>query len=220
MKTIKNAILIILLFISVSIINAQENKAFSNFNIGFYSGINFYKTDNIRGDFLVELKTNLLSSLKLKASAGYSKIIQPYFYTVSTYSKNNIPDTLPRFFASKYNVVSKNYDVFPLTLGIQYNLIQSIFSPYISIDAVYNIINTSLEASPSVVWSYNSIDEIPAEFKGPKRHETLPANSYGIILGAGTSYRISSKLNLDIRYMFKYDKDIINTQHFIVGIYF
>jgi hypothetical protein len=64
------AILFVLLFISINVLKAQENKAFSNFNIGFYSGINFYKADNIKGDFLVELKTNLLSSLKLKASAG------------------------------------------------------------------------------------------------------------------------------------------------------
>ena len=30
----------------------------------------------------------------------------------------------PIFFAGKYNLVSKNYDIFPLTLGIQYNFIK------------------------------------------------------------------------------------------------
>lgn len=74
--------------------------------------------------------------------------------------------------------------------------------------------------SPPEVWTYNSIDEIPAEFKGNQKHEELLDNSYGIILGAGTSYHISSKLNLDIRYLFKYDNKIINTHHFILGIYF
>lgn len=214
-------ILFVLLFISFNVLKAQENNPFSNFDIGFYSGVNFYHTDNIRGDFLVELKTNLISSLKLKASAGYLRTIQPYSYTVRKYSENTL-DSLPRFFAGKYNVVSKNYDIFPLTLGIQYNFnfVHSTFSPYISIDAVYNFINTFIETSPSEVWSYNSIDEIPAEFKGNQKNENLPSNSYGIILGAGTSYPISSKLNLDIRYLFKYDNTIINTHHFIVGIYF
>ncbi len=215
MKTL----LFVLSFISINVLEAQENKPFSNFDIGFYSGINFYNTDNIRGDFFVELKTNLIPSLKLKASAGYFRTIQPYSYTVRTYSENSI-DTFPRFFASKYNLVSKDYDIFPLTLGIQYNFIQGIFSPYLSIDVVYNFINTSIETSPGISWSYNSIDEIPAEFKEKQRNESYPNNSYGIIFGAGTSYNIFSSLNLDIRYLFKYDSKIVNTQHFIVGIYF
>ncbi|OGU27606.1 MAG: hypothetical protein A2057_16045 [Ignavibacteria bacterium GWA2_35_9] len=214
-------ILFVLLFISFNVLKAQENKPFSNFDIGFYGGINFYNTDNIRGDFLVELKTNLISSLNLKASTGYFRTIQPYSYTntVRTYSENTI-DTLPKFFAGKYNLVSKNYDIFPLTLGIQYNFNQSILSPYISIDAVYNFIDAFIDTSPPEVWSYNSIDEIPAEFKENQKYEKLPDNSYGIILGAGTSYQISSKLNLDVRYLFKYDNKIINTHHFIIGIYF
>jgi len=98
-------ILFVLLFISFNVLKAQENKPFSNFDIGFYGGINFYNTDNIRGDFLVELKTNLISSLNLKASTGYFRTIQPYSYTntVRTYSENTI-DTLPKFFAAKYNL--------------------------------------------------------------------------------------------------------------------
>lgn len=116
--------------------------------------------------------------------------------------------------------MSKNYDIFPLTFGIQYIIVNRIFSPYLSVDADYNIMNTFIETSPHEVWSYNSIDEIPDEFKENQKEEELPNNSYGIILGAGTSYYISSKLNLDIRYLFKYDSKIVNTNHIIVGIYF
>ena len=213
-------ILFILLFIAINNLNAQENKPFSNFDIGFYGGINFYNTENIRGDFLVELKTNLISSLKLKASAGYFRTIQPYSYTVRTYSVYPSTDTIPIFFTSKYNLVSKNYDIFPLTLGIQYYFNQSILSPYLTIDVDYNFMNTFIQTSPPEVLSYHSIDEVPAEFKESQRHEELPDHSYGIILGAGISYHISSILNLDIRYLFKYDNKIINTHHFIVGIYF
>ncbi|NWF49916.1 MAG: outer membrane beta-barrel protein [Ignavibacteriaceae bacterium] len=214
-------ILIILLFILFDVVEAQESKPFSNFDIGFYGGFNFYNIDNIRGNFLVELKTNLISSFKLKASTGYFRTIQPYSNTntVRKYSENTI-DTLPKFFASKYNLLSKNYDIFPITLGIQYNFYQSIFSPYLLIELAYNFINASIETSPPEVWSYNSIDEIPDEFKENQKDEKLPDNSYGIILGAGTSYHISSKLNLDIRYSFRYDNEIFNTHHFIVGIYF
>lgn len=210
-------ILLFLLFFLISTLKAQTENHFSKFDIGFYGGINFYNTEFIKGDFLIELKTNLIPALKLKASAGYQRTIQPKSYTVRRYSENNI-DTIPRFFASKYNVVNKNYDIFPVTLGIQYNLNQSIFSPYFSIDVVYNFINTFIETSPSVNWSYNLIDEIPAEFLENPQSEKLFNNSYGIIFGAGTTYQISSKLNLDLRYMFKYDNKVINTHHFIIGI--
>jgi len=215
-------ILFLLVVLTLNSLFAQKNpnnEPFKNFIYGIYGGINFYNTDNIRGDFIVEIKTNLISSLKLKASAGYFSTIQPLSYTVRKYSENPI-DTLPKFIATKYDLVSKDFDVFPIALGIQYNFNQSIFSPYLSIDIVYNFMNTSIETSPPEVWSYNSIDEIPDEFKGKQKHEELPNNSYGMILGVGTSYTISSDLNLDIRYMFKYDNKIINTHHFIVGINF
>lgn len=205
--------------ISFNVLEAQVNNSFSNFNFGFYTGINFYNTTNIGGDFFVEFNTNLLSSLKLKVSTGYFRAIQPYSGTVRTYRENSI-DTIPKYFAGKYDYVSKNYDVFPISLGIQYIIVQSIFSPYISIDAVYNFMNATITTTPPEVWTYNSIEEIPNEFKESRKVEELPDNSYGIILGAGTSYRISSKLNLDIRYLFKYDSEILNTHHFIIGIYF
>lgn len=208
----------VLVFITINVLNAQGNRPFSDINIGFYGGINFYNINEIRGDFLVEIKANLISSLKLKASTGFTRSIQPKSYTVRGYSENSI-DTIPRFFASKYNLVSKNYDIFPMTLGLQYNF-QSVFSPYLTLDVVYNFIHTSIDTSPPEVWSYNSIDEIPAEFKEKQKIEKLPKSSYGIILGVGTSYLISSTLNLDFRYLFKYDNTIINTHHFIIGIYF
>jgi opacity protein-like surface antigen len=212
-------IIFTLLIISFNVLEAQENKPFSNFDIGVYGGINFYNSSNIGGDFFVELKTNLISSLKLKLSTGYFRTIQPYSGTVRTYDENII-DTIPKYFAAKYDYVSKNYDVFPISLGIQYIIVSSTFSPYFTVDAVYNFMNASITTTPPEVWSYNSIEEIPDEFKGKQKDEELPDNSYGIILGAGTSYRISSKLNLDFRYLFKYDSEILNTNHFIIGIYF
>jgi opacity protein-like surface antigen len=207
-----------LLLISFNVLKAQENKPFSNLDIGFYGGINFYNTSNIGGDFFVELKTNLISSLKLKVSTGYFRTIQPYSGTVRTYSENII-DTIPKYFAGKYDYVSKNYDVFPISLGVQYIIVNSTFSPYLTVDAVYNFMNATITTTPPEVWSYNSIEEIPDEFKGNQKDEELPNNSYGIILGAGTSYQISSSLNLDLRYLFKYDSEILNTHHFIIGIY-
>lgn len=196
-----------------------QYKPFTKFDFGIYGGINFHTTDNIRGDFLTEFKVNIIPTLELKVSTGYIRTIEPYVNnkTVRKYSENTI-DTIPRFFVSQYYLVSKNYDIFPQSLGILYKFNQSILSPYISFDIVYNILDHFIDTSPPESWTYNSLDEIPAEFKENQKTEKIPNNSFGMILGVGTTYLISSNLNIDIRYLFKYDNKIINTHHFIFGI--
>lgn len=208
-----------LTLISLNILIAQENKPFSVFDIGFYGGMNFNKIDNRGGDFLVELKTNLMTDLTLKASLGYTYTVEPYTKTVKVYSESLIMNETV-YYASKYTFKSKNYDMFPIGLGIQYNFSQSILSPYLSVDAVYNLIDTHIETSPSQTWSYSSKDEVPDEFKEEQRNEVLPSGSASLITGAGVAIQITSKLNLDLRYMFKFDSETINTNHLIVGIYF
>jgi len=213
-------IFFILLFISAGVIIAQEVKPFSHFDIGFYGGINFNETSNIGGDFLVEFKTYLIPSLQLKAAFGYLNTSEPFTDTVRGIRENPNIDSLPRYFVSKYNYENKVYDMFPVSLGFQYTFIQSVFSPYVTVDAVYNFITGSLDTSPSENWTYNSYEEIPDEFKQEQKSVELPDNSFGVMLGAGTSYQLSSKLNLDLRYFFKYDSEIVNTHHIVVGIYF
>ena len=213
-------IFFILLFISTGVLIAQEVKPFSHCDIGFYGGINFNETSNIGGDFLVEFKTYLIPSLQLKAAIGYLNTSEPFTDTVRTIRENPNIDSLPRYFVSKYNYENKVYDMFPVALGIQYTFVKSVFSPYVTADAVYNFITGSLDTSPSENWTYNSYEEIPDEFKQEQKSVELPDNSFGVMLGAGTSYRLSSKLNLDLRYFFKYDSEIVNTHHIVVGIYF
>lgn len=53
-----------------------------------------------------------------------------------------------------------------------------------------------------------------------KKNVVLPSNSYGIILGIGISYRLTTKLAIDFLYLFKYDNTIVNTHHFIAGLVF
>ncbi len=210
-------IILVFLLASINLLNGQASKPFSKLDFGFYGGINFYDSDNIGSDIFIEFKTNLLTSFSLKVSTGFVKSSQSKFYTVKRYSEKIIDNT-PRFFASKYNVIGKRYDVFPISLGIQYNLYESNISPYFTIDMVYNFINTFIDFSTTEHWTYNSIDEIPSGFSEDYKREELYENSYGVILGVGASYPISSKLNLDFRYLFKLDNEIINTHHFILGV--
>ena len=45
--------------------------------------------------------------------------------------------------------------------------------------------NASITTTPPEVWSYNSIEEIPDEFKESRKVEELPNNSYGLVQEQG-----------------------------------
>jgi len=67
--------------------------------------------------------------------------------------------------------------------------------------------------------TYFSFEDIPDEFK-TNNQEALPEDSFGVSVGAGAIYPISANLNLDFRYFYKIDSQIINTHNLVIGITF
>lgn len=197
---------------------AEDNPSFSKVAVGVYGGINFETFSETGGAFIFEGKTNLISNLNLKLSIGYYKSISPTNYEVKSADENTI-DSITFYGASSYQVTKKIYDVFPLSMGFQYIFENNLFSPYLSLDFSYNIISPSIERTGGYAWSYDSWEEIPDEFK-QKYTTYYPNNSFGIVIGAGTIYHISSEIGIDLRYYYKYDSEIINTHHILVGIVF
>jgi opacity protein-like surface antigen len=196
----------------------DNSSPFSNFDYGVYSGINLNAGSSTGGDLLLELKTNLISDFNLRFSLGYHKSYKGESYIVRSYGSGVIEGT-QYYFATEYNVDEKGYDVFPLALGIQYVYKNEVLSPYLMLDAGYNIIESRIYHSSGRTWSYNSLEEVPDEFK-VKQSETLPDNSIGINVGIGTIYHLTNRINLELRYFYKYDSEIINTHHFLAGISF
>ncbi len=191
---------------------------FSNFDYGVYSGINFNAGSSTGGDLLLELKTNLASDFNLRFSLGYHKSYKSESYIVRSYGSSVIEGTR-YYFATEYNVDEKGYDVFPLALGVQYVYKNEILSPFLLLDAGYNFIDTRIYHSSGHTWSYNSLEEVPDEFK-VKQSETLPGKSFGVSAGIGMIYHLTNYLNLELRYYYKYDTEIIGTHHILAGITF
>jgi len=213
---------VVLIFIlSIGILFAQEKEdptPFSKFQTGVYGGINFNDISAIGGSFFIEVKTNLVSNLNLKFSAGYSKSYLLESSTVKTYRIATI-DSITFYNALTINSDKKGYDVFPIALGFQYIFISNSLSPYLVIDASYNIISAKVFRSSSTSMGYLSFEDMPDEFKTTEI-EALPDNSYGFSLGAGIIYPLSTKLNLDFRYYYRIDSEIINTHNIVAGITF
>ena len=212
---------ILLLVLSANILYAQENDKpapFSIFEVGVYGGINFETTSEIGGVFFLEGKTNIISNLNLKLSLGYYKSIMPVNYTVKTSGETTI-DSVTYYSAGAYDVTKKTYDVFPFSLGLQYVFKSKIISPYLIFDASYNIISGKIVRTGGYVWSYLSYDDVPDEFKN-EHTEIMPDNSFGLAIGFGGIYYISKNINLDLRYYYKFDSEIIDTHNIVAGISF
>ena len=215
----KKFICFLIIVINYSIFSQtnEESNFLTFFRMGFYGGINFNSSPDPGGALIIEGTTNLTSNLNLKISTGYYKSFKTESYTVKTNSSATIQgETI--YFASQYDVTEKGYDVFPLSLGLQYNFNYKTISPYLLANISYNLISPKIYPSPSENWSYKSYDEVPEEFK-TKHIETLPTNSGSLAFGLGAIYNLSPGLALDFRYLYRIDNRIINSNQIVFGIW-
>lgn len=215
------SLFVISFILSFNFIAAQtevKETPFSKFTFGAYGGINFNNTSDIGGNLLFEVKSNLISNLNIQLSVGYDRSIEPINKNIKTYG--SIPlDSVPRYYANSYNLLRKNYDIFPFSLGLQYYMKHKIFNPYLIANFNYNIVDVKSDIESVGTWSYRTFEEIPAEFRN-KYVENYPKNYFGITLGIGTSYLLLKDVYIDLRYLYKINDETINTHNFLMGIYF
>ncbi len=220
MKTII-ALSILLLNISSFPQEKKDTKTFSIFNLSLLGGINFSTNTNTGSSIIIEGKTNLTSHLNIKLSLGYSTINKNAGYNVKTYNYVHF-DTVKQYQTLSYNVDEILYDVLPVSVGLEYFFSNDIFSPYFLLETGYNYytFHTQISNSKSgYAGTYNTYDELPSEYKN-KPPIISEAESFRIALGVGTNYKLSSAINLDIRYVYQYNKSLINNHQFLVGINF
>ena len=211
--------LFLILFCNILFAQGNDNSTpFSDFQTGVYGGINFDDISAIGGSFFIEVKSNLISNFNLKFSAGYSKSYLLESSTVKTYRMATI-DSITFYNALTFNSDKKGYDVFPIALGFQYIFKSKNLSPYLLVDASYNIISAKVFRSSSSSMGYLSFEDIPDEYKTTNT-DVLPDNSHSFSIGTGIIYPLSTNLNLDFRYYYRIDSEIINTHNVLVGITF
>ena len=213
--------LIAILFIIGSSIFAQEatkSNFFSTREFGVYGGLNLNKFSNVYGSVYFEGKTNLSENINIKLSVGYCRVFSFDQYTVNGYKYHNFGENR-QYHVFSYDVLKTKYDIVPLSLGLQYVFTHDVFSPYVFFDASYNFIDPLTYKTPESVKEngYDTYEEIPAMYKSSNH---LPNSSFGITFGVGTTYKLFSKIGLDLRYQFKYDNEIPDTHQLLIGILF
>jgi hypothetical protein len=215
----KNIIVILFLLLNINLFS-QENeqaKMFSTFKFGVLAGMNFSALSG--GSLIMEGKTNLSSNLNLTLSFGYSAINKKEGYHVQTYQHIILPDY--NFYETEsYNVNEMNYDVFPVSLGLEYIIQHSVFSPYVLVEGGYNFFNYLQLTSNHITGEGGSaatLAQLPLAYQG-----ALPAisknDSYRIAIGAGTTYKLSKFINLDLRYVYQFNKSLESTNQILIGL--
>ncbi|MCK9280033.1 MAG: outer membrane beta-barrel protein [Melioribacteraceae bacterium] len=215
----KKLMIFVVVFLStvISAQNDYQETPFSNTGFGLYGGINAVTGSETGGAVLLNFHANLISNLNLELSVGYSKIHENVSYTLKKYYITQINNN--NFFSTAdSHINTKWYNVIPLSAGFQYLLYKDTFSPYLVANVSYNwIIETKEFSDITITTSYPSQDAIPAEYKEFKWEPEL-THSTGINAGFGVLYKLSSKINLDFRYLYRSDSDLVDIHQFLIGI--
>lgn len=207
-----------MLFCTNSFSQGNNNNLFPKFEFGFLAGVNVTKYAG--GSVQIEGKTNLTSHFNMKAIIGYSKILKKEGYNVKIYEFNDQRKS-QQYVTSSYNVDRIDYDVFQMAVGFEYFIVKDRFSPYIISEAGYNYYSFHIQESNIYTYGtyYDTYDQIPADYRN-KPPRISDEASYLFGLGLGTTYRLGSTINLDIRYLYQFNKNIVNTNQILVGINF
>lgn len=199
----------------------QSSKMFSKFKLSILGGINFNTIPTIGGYLQFEGKTNINSKINLKISVGYSGIFENKEYIIKTYSHFKIEND-EGYILEKYYIDEIQYNVIPLNLGIEYFFTNKKISPFAIFELGYNFYNSEEQISKSIRGpeSFDNINDIPIEYRNPQPPKIFDDSTIGVSLGLGINYKIFSSLECNIRYLFKYYDDIINTNQILFGITF
>lgn len=197
-----------------------SKKSRSKFIIGILGGVAI--SDVVNPSVTVEGKMKLGNNLNARLSVGYYRLTDKSVFTVKTNGLNYIDDTY-EYVAISYQVDRIEYDVFPISLGAEYFLFRKTFSPYITAEAGYMNFSNDVKKSNKISGvdgkTYNTYSALPDEYKNDG---LLINDNDGVVFsfGAGTNIRLSSALNLDLRYLFQLNNTIMNSNRIMLGVAF
>ncbi|MEJ2194552.1 MAG: outer membrane beta-barrel protein [Ignavibacteriaceae bacterium] len=218
---IKNTLFMIFLYFNYFFSQGIENEQqFSTYNFGILGGISFSTIPTAGGAIQFEIKTNVTSSLYLKSSIAYTLIYDDDSYEVKSYRFVTFDD-YAKYHTLLFTVDKVEYSIIPLTVGAEYIFLNDTFSPFAVFDIGYNFSTSKAQGlvQEGIAGIYDTIDEIPDDYR-----KIAPAlddgSSITIGLGLGIRYKLSMHIALELRYLYRYNEAIINSNQILFGIMF
>lgn len=216
MGRVISAILIFsLMFISKH--NGQDlndTSAFSKFEFSFLTGANF--SDKTGFTLSAEMKTNINAKLKLRTSLSYTSLYQDVGKNIKSYIYFPI-DNNPDYSTNEYRIIDRRFLMLPITIGLEYILVNNEYTPYGLFEIGYNLYAYNTNMTARDVNFYDSIEQIPVGFN-PVTDDFSSKNSYKIALGFGAYFPIGKDTNIDLRFVYNINTQLVNSGQMLVGI--
>jgi len=221
MKTIMKLMFVFILSLSQLVVaqDINDSSFLTKSEFGLYGGLNVSGESDPGGLTSFEFKTNLTSNLNLRLSVSYFYLRTNVTQHVKDFNTGEIQGQ-EFFYAGEYTIKGREYKNVPISVGLQYFVSRSSFPPYVIAEGGYNFIDGKLDRTPGQSWSYNSVEEIPDEYKHHKPGEQMPLSSFRYGIGIGAMYPLSNVFNFDLRYIYNFDSEIVNTHQVLVGFVF
>ena len=216
----KKSFVLLVLFMVGNLV-AQDFKTQSMFSktyFGVLVGTNFNTLPAAGVLINFEVKSNIASNLNAKLSLGYSTLYDDNSYDLKYYRYSD--------FSSKYHtrllaVDRVKYTIIPVTLGAEYFITRTKLSPFALFEFGYNFSSSVAEGitHDGISGIYDTVNEIPEEYR--KTPTALDdGSSFSLGVGVGAIYKLTDRMDLNVRYIYRYNDSMVNNNQLLFGVTF
>ena len=218
----KKSIFLFMLLLS-PILSAQdfENKPmFSEFYFGVMGGTNFNTLPTAGTAISFEVKSNITSNINAKLSVGYSTLYDDDSYEIKSSGLVSF-ENYSKYHTRLTIVERVRYAIIPFTLGVEYLFTKSKLSPFGLFEIGYNLSSSIAEVKvhDGIAGTFDTAEEVPEDY-----HQIAPAlddgSSITMGVGLGVKYKLTERMDLNIRYVYHYNEAIINNNQVLIGFTF
>jgi hypothetical protein len=212
--------ILIFIFLTISLFaqDSVQEKMFSNINFNISVGPNFNTIPTAGTSINFALTTNIISNLNAKFSLGYSILYNNDSYQTKSYGYS---DVINKYYTQLFAIDRIKYTIIPINIGAEYNLFEGNLFPFIEFMLGYNISSSLSEGRSfqNIVGMYDRVIDIPIEYR--KLPQPLDdGSSFTAGIGIGVKYKIASRMDLNFRYIYHYNKAILNYNQLLFGFTF
>lgn len=193
---------------------------FSKVYFGVMGGTNFNSFPTAGTAITFEVKSNISLNINAKISVGYSTLYDDNSYNIKSYGLVSF-DNYSKYHTRLTNVERVRYAIIPFTFGVEYLFTQSRLSPFGLFETGYNFSSSTREVKvyDGIAGTFDTAEDVPEDYR-----QTEPAldggSSVTLGVGVGVKYKFTERFDLNIRYVYHYNKAIINNNQVLIGFTF
>ncbi|MCW8994855.1 MAG: outer membrane beta-barrel protein [Psychromonas sp.] len=198
----------------------ESEPIFSKIYFGVLGGTNFNTLPTAGAAITFKIKSNMTSNINAKFSIGYSTLFDDNSYELKSYRFVSF-DNYAKYHTQLLAVDRVKYTIIPISIGAEYIFLKSKITPFALVEVGYNYSSSVTEGTThdGIAGTFDTIDEVPEEYR-----KTAPALDDGSSItsgiGLGVKYMFTERMDVNIRYIYHFNKSIINNSQILIGLTF